>query len=92
MVAACDRERHKAANDETHQELPTVFEPFCSARRRYCAALNYGASASQLTWRAEYPIGEWVGVMSSKQASKQAGCLQIARLKRTRTQLVVREQ
>ena len=31
---------------ETHQELPTVLEPFCSARRRYCAALNlFGESA-----------------------------------------------
>jgi hypothetical protein len=52
-------ERHNATKDnETHQELPTVFEPFCSARRRYCAALNCKTSASQHTWLAENPIGE----------------------------------
>lgn len=32
---------------KTHQELPTVFEPFCSARRRYCAALNWSRICRQ---------------------------------------------
>jgi len=70
--------RHDAqAGWKTYQEFPTVFEPFCSARRRYCAALNcthdaksaYTVRGGLLLVRKREVRGDWNAANSTAEGA-----------------------